>query len=126
MRLIQMPGDLGQGDVRRFLNQSQDFLGMGFNPVRAIIPALPTGPNMARLSPLIDPLDSRSTRRPRTVPPQNDATSHIQLLISAVPANQSKEVSSCRLASFTSPLLESQSPTHGNPLRFNQVRKRSS
>ena len=56
MRLIQMPGDLDQGDVRRFLNQSQDFLGMGFNPVRAIIPALPTGPNMARLSPLIDPL----------------------------------------------------------------------
>ena len=59
MRLIQMPGDLDQGDVRRFLNQSQDFLGMGFNPVRAIIPALPTGPNMARLSSLIDPLDSR-------------------------------------------------------------------
>ena len=55
MRLIQMPGNLEQGDVRRFLDQSQDFLGMGFNPVRAIIPALPTGPNMTRLSPLIDP-----------------------------------------------------------------------
>ena len=59
MRPIQMPGDLDQGDVRRFLNRSQDFLGRGFNPVRAIIPALPTGPNMARLSPPIDPLDSR-------------------------------------------------------------------
>jgi len=40
MCFIQLLGAFRQGDVRRLLDQRQNFLSMGFDPVRAVIPAL--------------------------------------------------------------------------------------
>jgi len=53
-------------------------------------------------------------------------TSRPQLPQPHAAANHSKEVWSCRLASFTSLHLESQCDRFGNPLRFSEIRKCSS
>jgi len=58
---------LAQGDVRRLLDQCQDFLGMGFDPVRATIPALRPWPDMARPPPPIDLFDRRRRRDPEAL-----------------------------------------------------------
>ena len=39
MHLIEMPGQLLQGEVRRLLDQCQNLLGMGLDPLRAVIAA---------------------------------------------------------------------------------------
>jgi hypothetical protein len=65
MRLIQMPGNLAKGYVRRRLDQRQDLPRVGFDPVRALISALPPWPNIARLSPAIDPFNRRRDRDPK-------------------------------------------------------------
>ncbi len=62
MGVFQIFSNLRQGDVRPILNQRQDLFGMGFDPVRAVIPALWSRPDMTRTMPLIDPLDRRRCR----------------------------------------------------------------
>ena len=64
MHLIEMPSQLLQGDVRRLLDQPQDLDGMGLDPMRALIPTLRPWPDMAGLTPLIDPFDGRRRRDP--------------------------------------------------------------
>ena len=53
-----------QGDVRRLVNQRQDFLGMGLDPVRAVVTALRPRPDIARPPPPIHPFDRRRGRNP--------------------------------------------------------------
>ncbi len=48
MPRVQLRRDLAQGDVRHLGNQRQDFLGMGLDPVRTVVPALRPGPDIAR------------------------------------------------------------------------------
>ncbi len=62
MRVIQKLSDLRQGDVRPIRNQRQDLFAMRFDPVRALIPALWSRPDMTLTLPLIDPLDRRRRR----------------------------------------------------------------
>ncbi len=64
MRVVHMQGDLVQGNVRRFLDQRQDCLGMGFDPVRPLVPALRLGTDRPRPPPLIHPFDRRRGRDP--------------------------------------------------------------
>lgn len=67
MRLIQMPGNLAKGYVRRRLDQRQDLPRVGFDPVRALVSALPPWPDMARLPPTINPFDRRRNRDPKAL-----------------------------------------------------------
>ena len=46
MPRVQVCRDLAQGDVRRLVNQRQDFLGMGLDPVRAVVTALRPQPGV--------------------------------------------------------------------------------
>ncbi len=55
MPRVQVRRDLTQGDVRHIVNQCQDFLGMGLDPVRAVVTALRPGPDIARPPPLVYP-----------------------------------------------------------------------
>jgi hypothetical protein len=48
------------------INQRQDLLGMGLDPVRAPVTALRPGPDIARLSPPIHPFDRCRGRDPET------------------------------------------------------------
>ncbi len=61
--------------------------------------------------------------RHRIEPPHHAAKVRRQPSIPTVLANLSKEVGSCRLASFTSPYLESELPIRRNPQRSRQIRK---
>ncbi len=56
MRFLEMLGQLGQGGVRRPHNQRQDLLGMGLDPMRAVITAPWSWTNIASPAPPIDPL----------------------------------------------------------------------
>ncbi len=60
MPFIQVRGNLAQGDVRHLVNQRQNFLGMGLDPLRAVVAALRPGPDIARPPPLVYPLDPAS------------------------------------------------------------------
>jgi len=64
MRLIQMHGDLAQGDVRLLLNERQNLLGMRLDPMRAPVAALRLGPDIAAPPPPIDPFDRRRRGNP--------------------------------------------------------------
>ena len=64
MPRVQVCRDLAQGDVRRLVNQRQDFLGMGLDPVRAVVTALRPRPDIARPPPPIHPFDRRRGRNP--------------------------------------------------------------
>ena len=64
MPRVEVRRDLAQGDVRHLVNQRQDFLGMGLDPVRAVVTALRPGPDIARPPPLIHPFDRRRGRDP--------------------------------------------------------------
>jgi hypothetical protein len=93
-----MRGDLRQRYVRCLLYQGQDLVRVRLDPLRAIIPALWPGPETARLAPLLNPFDRRRGANPEPL------------------RRRSKEVWSCRLASFTSLHLESEIYRLGNPL----------
>ena len=64
---VQMLGKLAQGDIRRLFDPRQDLPGMDLNPVRAVIPALPPWPDIARPLPLIDPFDRRRCRNSKAL-----------------------------------------------------------
>ena len=53
----QVIHQLSQGDVWCRLDQRQDLLGMDLDLARALIAALPPGPDIARAVPPIDPFD---------------------------------------------------------------------
>ena len=64
MPRVQVCRDLAQGDVRRLVNQRQDFLGKGLDPVRAVVTALRPRPDIARPPLPIHPFDRRRGRNP--------------------------------------------------------------
>ncbi len=57
MPRMQVIHQLSQGDVWCRLDQRQDLLGMDLDLARALIAALPPGPDIARAVPPIDPFD---------------------------------------------------------------------
>src|SRR5258707_4634451 len=68
VRLIQMLRQFAQGDVGGLADHPQDLRGMGFETVRAVIPALRARPDIAGAAPLIDPFDrcrGRDSEPPR-------------------------------------------------------------
>lgn len=62
MVLLQMGGDLAQGNVLRLFDQCDDLTAIGFQPVRAIVAALTSRLNEARLASLGHPADRRGRR----------------------------------------------------------------
>ncbi len=62
MHRIQMRRDLGQRDVRRLVDQREDLLGMGLDPMRAVIPALAVWSDITHTPPPIEPFDRRRRR----------------------------------------------------------------
>ena len=103
--VFQMGGDLRQHHVRGLVHQCQNHLGPCLDPLRAPVAALRSGAPAARAvqaSTHLIAVDgamlkrlAATCRRPPPPSPPGDA-------------DHSKEVVSCRLASFTSPHLDSQ------------------
>src|SRR4030095_13053460 len=109
---LQMAGNLRQRDVARRGDQPEDLLGMGLDPIRALVATLraprPAAPPLCSpYRPPAPPTSPPWPPRPRTDPPQPAGSCQPQPPRSVAHEGRSTEVSSCRLASSASPQHES-------------------
>ena len=94
---------------------------MGLDPLRATIPASRSGTDIACPTPPIDPFDRRRCGNSKALRCGAPRKASFQPQTQAVLVGRWKEFSSCGLASFSSPHLESQIQTLGNPFRFPMI-----
>ena len=65
--MLQVPGDLRKRHIKPLIDQGQDLLPVGLDPLRAIVATLRPRPHCAALTPLPNPSHRRRGRNPKAL-----------------------------------------------------------